>query len=258
MDLTQLQQDFAQALFSSNAKADVEAASGYVQAQGELSAAQRVGIYRNSAHGILSQHLAALYPVCRQLIGEQRFDLLCDVYVDQQPPGTPYLPEFGATFADFLKQHDALKALSWIVDVACLEWARHVAWHKANQAVSDFAQLAHLDEQQQAALCFSLPQSAQLLHCCIAADEVWLAHQSSDIQQVSAQLANIQLENETYLIIWRQGRRLQQSRLSLAQWQFLQAVQQGVTLEGLSSEFQAEVATLLASAVRQGWVSSFI
>lgn len=258
MDLSKLQQDFVQALFSGNVKADMEAASHYVQAQGALSAVQRVGIYRNSVHGILNQHLVALYPVCRQLIGEQRFDVLCDTFIDQQSPDTPYLPEFGEALIGFLKQHAALKTLSWVVDVAQLEWARHAAWHGANQPVSDFAQLAQFDEAQQAALCFALPQSAQLLHVSTAADEVWLAHQSQDIQQISAQLATIQLNSETSLIICRQGRGLQQSRLTSMQWRFLQAIQQGVTLEGLSSEFEAALATLLATAVQQGWVRSFI
>jgi hypothetical protein len=251
MDLSKLQQDFAQALFSGDAKSDLGA-------QGELSAAQRVGIYRNSVHGILSQHLAALYPVCRQLIGEQRFDVLCDTFIDQHSPDTPYLPGFGEALVDYLKQHAAFKTLSWVVDVAQLEWARHAAWHSANQPVSDFSKLAQFDEAQQAALCFALPQSAQLLHVSTAADEVWLAHQSQDIQQISAQLATIQLDSETTLIIWRQGRSLQQSRLTPVQWRFLRAIQQGVTLEGLSSGFEAELATLLATAVQQGWVCSFI
>lgn len=257
-DLGRLQQDFSQALFNVNAKTDLEVASQFVQDQDGLTAIQRVGIYRNSVHGILSQHLAAVYPVCQQLIGGERFSLLCDVFIDHQSPDTPYLAEFGRAFADFLKHYDALKDLGWVVDIARLEWARHAAWHKANQAPANFAQLAQFDEHQQAALCFSLPESAQLLHFLVAADEIWSAHQLADTQLISAQLANIQLQNETYLIIWRRGRTLEQTRLSKPQWQFLQAIQQGATLEALSSEFEAEVATLLATAVQQGWVYSFI
>lgn len=257
MDLGKLQEDFAQALFSDHPETDVIAASRRVKAQGELSAAQRVGIYRNSTHGILRQHLAALYPVCRQLIGEQRFDVLCDGFVDQQAPQTPYLSQFGISFVDFLANHALLKTHAYIEDVARLEWMRHSAWHQPNQVPADFSRLALLDEQQQAALRFELPTSAQLLHSRFAVDELWLAHQSRDARQVSEYLATIALNTETYLIIWRQGRQLQQSGLTSLQYQFLKSVQQGETLGRLSSALGDDVAGLLATGVQQGWVCSF-
>jgi hypothetical protein len=198
-----------------------------------------------------------LYPVCRQLIGEQRFALLCDVFIDQQPPSTLYLANYGDTFLETLRHYPALNDLNWIVDIARLEWARHAAWHTVNQTVSDFSHLANMDEKQQESLCFSLPKSAFLIHCLVDADKLWQVHQLKDAKQISSQLLKIKLKKTTYLIIWRHGRSLQQARLTEQQWLFLQKVEQRHKLDILSDEFGADIPTLLAESVQRGWICSF-
>lgn len=255
MNLSKLQDRVTQALFDS--EPDLSAASADVLTQGQLTSEQRVGIYRNSSRGILKQHLAAVFSVSEQLIGEQRFTVLCNAYIDEHTPSTPYLAEFGDCFGDFIGQQESLRSYPYIADVARLEWMRHISWHQPNQPTADFSQLAELDEQAQAALHFELPNSASMLHSAFAIDAIWLAHQGKDPGEISAQLASLVLTKEVYVVIWRQGRHLKQSELSLAQWQFLQCVQQNYTLQALSDAFDSEVSTLLATAVQQGWVCDF-
>ena len=255
MDLSKLQDRVTHALFDRDP--GLTAASADVLSQGQLTPEQRLGIYRHSSRGILKQHLAAVFSVSEQLIGQQRFTVLCNAFIDEYTPSTPYLAEFGDCFSDFIGQQKSLKSYPYIADVARLEWMRHIAWHQPNQPTADFSQLAELDEQAQAALHFELPSSAAMLHSAFAIDAIWLAHQSKDPQDISEQLASLVLTKEVYVIIWRQGRHLKQSELSLAQWQFLQCVQQHYTLQALSDAFDSEVSMLLAIAVQQGWVCNF-
>ena len=125
MNLETLQQDFTQAIFAN----EFDAITAAVKSHGQLDAKQRVGIYRNSVHGILLQYFSSLYTVCEMLVGKEFFSHLSDTYVDTYPPDSPYLPEYGGKFSSVIAQHEALQDMSWIADVASIEWARHLAWN---------------------------------------------------------------------------------------------------------------------------------
>ncbi|RVU84322.1 DUF2063 domain-containing protein [Leucothrix sargassi] len=255
MDLTKLQDQVAHALFDPSP--DLRLESDNVLSQGELDSEQRLEIYRNSSRGILKQHLAAVFAVAESLVGQQRFTVLCNAFIDERSPATPYLADYGDCFADFLDQQASLKPYPYIADVARLEWTRHKAWHGVNQQAGDFSQLAQLNEQAQAQVCFELPTSAALLHSKFAVHAIWMAHQLEDAQAISKELSSLSLNQEAYVIVWRQGRHLKQSELNHGQWRFLQCVQRRDTLQLLSEAFDSDVSTHLATAVQQGWVCNF-
>lgn len=250
--LKQLQAHFSTAVFSDQRASMAE----LVIQQGELSAEQRVGIYRNSVHGILWQYLASLYPVCNQLVGGKFFEGFSDLFIDQHPPGTPFLADYGTGFAAFMREHEAFATMRWINQVAELEWARHQAWHSKNQSVSDFSLLATLTEEQQLSTQFQLPDSMQVLHSPYAIHQVWLAHQPEDYAG-KIPLEEIQLQQDDHVIVWRSERQLQQIRINEQQWLFLSAVRQNKSLAELSEQFQEQVGALLASAIQHGWIISF-
>ncbi|SEA87066.1 hypothetical protein SAMN05660964_02683 [Thiothrix caldifontis] len=253
MSLPELQHHFITAIFNRDQR---DAAALLVKSHGKLDAAQRVGIYRNSVHGILWQYLESLYPVCQQLLGAEFFEAASDCYVDQQPPTRPFLAEYGAGFADFLAAHPALQQMLWIADVARLEWARHQAWNAVNQAAADFSQLANVDAAQQARLVLVLPASAQLLTSAYAIHQVWLAHQPEDSPEKVA-LEQLELHQTQRVLVWRAGRRLHQVLLDEATWAFLTAIQQANRLPDLAERFQAQLPALLMTAVQRGWILSF-
>lgn len=253
MSLPELQHRFIAAIFNRDQR---EAAALLVKSHGKLDAAQRVGIYRNSVHGILWQYLESLYPVCQQLLGAEFFEAASDRYIDQQPPTRPFLAEYGAGFADFLAAHPALQQMLWIADVARLEWARHQAWNAVNQPAGDFSQLATLDAAQQARLVLELPASAQLLTSAYAIHEVWLAHQSKDSPE-KMPLEQLDLQQTQRVLVWRAGRRLHQVVLDETAWEFLSAIQQANMLPELAERFQAQLPALLMTTVQRGCVLSF-
>lgn len=253
MRLIETQQHFIEAIFNRDKRAT---AAALVKAHGALDALQRVGIYRNSVHGILWQYLGSLYPVCQQLLGEAFFEAVCDQYIDQYPPTRPFLAEYGDGVADFLRQHSSLITLPWIADVARLEWARHQAWNAVNQPAADFSQLMALDEEQQACLILHTPDSAQLLRSDYAIHAVWLAHQPEDSPE-KLPLEQLQIQQQTPVLVWRAGRRLQQVLLNKREWEFLTAVQRRETFPELAERFQEHLPALLMATIQQGWILSF-
>ncbi|MGB1255794.1 MAG: putative DNA-binding domain-containing protein [Thiolinea sp.] len=250
--LRELQTAFASSIFTNDRKMFSE----QVFAQGQLSAEQRIGIYRNSVHGILWQYLASLYEVCDQLLGEKFFEQLSDEFIDHHPPASPFLSDYGEQLPSFMRAHEALSDMPWISDIAAVEWARHAAWNDVNQPTVDFNQLAMLPPEQQLELRFRLPNSARLIRSPYATHAIWLAHQPEDHPDKQT-LEDIQLQQATQLIIWRKGIELHQNSLSTEEWAFLHALQDNKTLAELSEEFAEQTGILLPTAIQNGWILSF-
>lgn len=231
-------------------------AAAHIQSSAVLNPEQRLGIYQHGVHAVLTAHLQAVYPVCQQLLGEAFFVQTCEQFLTQQPPTTAFLADYGGELAVFLAQQSALLSLPWVAEVARVEWARHCAWHSAQQMCMDFSQFAQLDAQQQARARFYLPESAQLLQSEFATHAVWLAHQTNDYPD-KVPLEAIQIQQPTHLLVWRIRRSLHQVPLSMQQWQFLHDVQQGLTLSALVAQYAEALPALLMHSVQRGWLSRF-
>lgn len=248
-----------------NAQA-LQTAATLVRNQGELTAEQRLSIYRGSVHGILTQALEATYPVCRALVGENFFSKMCTVFIDQSPPTSPYFHEYGETLADFLQSFPPTQSLPYLVDMAHLEWARHSAWQQQNQTASDFTQLATLSADEQLACQFQLPQSAQLLSSPYAIHDLWQAHQPhqscqstrhNENNSVAVDFSQLTIDKPCDCLVWRSARSIQQQALNTAQTQFLQAVQQQKTLAELAAQFTEQLPSLLSESIQAGWIHAF-
>lgn len=229
------------------------AASLRVKNQGELTAEQRLGIYRGSVHGILTQALADTFPVCKALVGETFFDRMTDVFIDQAPPNTPFFSEYGSDFSAFLSDFHAVQSIGYMKSVAALEWARSQAWHGINQEASDFSLLGQLPPEEQLACFFELPSSAQLLSLEHDAEKIWLAHQADN----DVNLSDVDINQAKQLLIWRQARQVLMSDLSSDQFAFLQAVQEGKTLNELAVLFAETLSERLTESIQHGWVIAF-
>lgn len=252
MPLNELQHSLINALFQRDQVAE---AAKLVKAQGSLSSEQRVGIYRNSAHGILLDYLESLYPVCFELVGTEFFGRTVHSFIDQAPPTSPFLADYGAGLVTHLAVHPALQDMRWIVEVAKLEWARHAAWHTVNQVASDFAQLESLSEAQQAELRFQLPASAHLISSPTPTHSIWLAHQEEYPEK--PHFEEINLQEAQQILIFREQRRLHQTTLSVDDWAFLQAVQQQSSMGELAEQFAEQLPWLFSIAMQEGWIYSF-
>lgn len=248
--LAALQSSIIKGIFD---RKQLPSASLCVKDQGELTAEQRLGIYRGSVHGILTQALADTFPVCKALVGETFFDRMTDVFIDQAPPSTPFFSEYGRGFSAFLDEFHAVQSIPYLKDVAALEWSRNQAWHGINQAVSDFSLLGQLPAETQLSCCFEMPDSAQLLSFAHNAEQIWLAHQVENTIDLSA----VEIDVKTQMIVWRYERQVMMSSLTESQYTFLQAVQENKNLGELAALAGESLSVLLAETIQQGWIIAF-
>lgn len=92
-------------------------------------ALQRFNIYRNNFIVLNGDALAEMYPVIRQLVGNEGFRWLATRYVRLHPPSERTLLLYGEHFADFLDGIPELSPLPYLADVARLEYAWTDAYH---------------------------------------------------------------------------------------------------------------------------------
>ncbi|MGV6810510.1 MAG: HvfC/BufC N-terminal domain-containing protein [bacterium] len=271
MQLQETQAAFIAVIFKSpqqppsTAQQATQTAANLVRNHGELTAEQRLSIYRGSVHGILTQALEATYPVCRALVGDTFFSKMCSVFIDQSPPTSPYFHEYGDNLADFLQQFPPAQRLPYLSDMARLEWLRHSAWQQKNQTASDFTQLATLSAEEQLACRFQLPQSAQRLSSAYAIHALWQAHQTPNADENSrdkpatatADFSQLTIDEPCHALVWRANRGIQQQPLTAHQADFLQAVQQQKTLAELAAQFTEQLPHLLSESIQAGWIHAF-
>ncbi len=270
MKLDQLQNDFIAAIFNE----DRETVLNYVQGDDKLDASERLGIYRGSVHGILTQSLGDTLPVCKALLGEEFFDKMCDRFIDQYPPSTPFFSHYGNDVPLFLREFEPVKTLPFIPDVAVFEWSRHSLWSQTPSEPFDFSQIATLNEEQQAKIVFQLSRSLHLFKSDYRIDHIWFAHQAnSDIK-----LEDIDINSEINLLMWKSDNSIKIANLETDDsfdkgsslengfnntftnkeyWDFLNAVATELNITELAAKFDQHFPELLNESIKNGWIESF-
>ena len=155
--LRDLQADFAAALFNERPEMAARVRAG------RFPAAQHLQVYRNNVVEGLTGALRAVYPVVEKLVGDGFFRYAAYAYLGAHRPRSGNLHDFGDAFAGFLACFTPAAGLTYLPDVARLEWAWHQAFHAADASAFDFARLGAVPAERHETLHFVLHPSACLL-----------------------------------------------------------------------------------------------
>jgi len=129
--LRELQQQFADAL-----RGRGEAVARYIDGAG-LEPAARVRIYRNAVAATQTAALRDSYATVYALVGEEFFEVLADRYREQYPSTCGNLQKFGGAMAEFIAVMPEVRHLSYLADVARLDWLRQSAALAADARPAD-------------------------------------------------------------------------------------------------------------------------
>jgi hypothetical protein len=147
---------------------------------------QRFNVYRNNFIVLNGDALADMYPVIKQLVGDEAFRSLATAYVRKFPPMERTLLFYGEEFADFLASLPELSALPYLSDVARLEYAWSAAYHAEDVAPLTQQQLA--DYPPEALENLRLRPHPSM--CCIDSTfpiyRIWLLNQSATTNEIIA------------------------------------------------------------------------
>lgn len=170
--LQRLQHDFSRAMFGTPPPGLPAAIRA-----GNLSAGQRLAIYRNNVFANLRDALRAVYPVVERLVGAEFFDHAANGFVRHCPSVSGDIEDYGEEFAAFLARFPGAEALLYLPDTARLEWAYHLVFHAADHAPLPLEKLAGVPPERYGQLRFRLHPASALLASDYPVHRIWETNQ---------------------------------------------------------------------------------
>jgi hypothetical protein len=212
--------------------------------------ADRLNIYRNTFVTGVTKALRLTYPAVHRLVGAEFFEGAAATFIAQRPPQAAWLDEYGAEFADFLRDFEPAMSLPYLADVARLEWAVSRALHAADEPPLDLRRLQTLSPEDQSGVAFVPHPSISLLRTEYPADAIWRGVLQAD----DAALAAVDLASSAvHVMIERRASGVEVSRLDETAWRFAAALCAGKPLEvALSETDDTRTYALLAEHLAAG------
>ncbi|MBX2809681.1 MAG: putative DNA-binding domain-containing protein [Cellvibrionaceae bacterium] len=244
------QDDYTRSLFEglSPALADTFTSTDRKQQQ------QRFAVYQNNVMHSLSQALADLYPVVKQLVGDDFFKAMAGVFIRQHPPKQAAMVFFGNDFPEFLRHFEHAQALPYLADMAELELARHRAYHAADRPSLDGAALRQLSPEVFEQSSVQLHPSVQLISSRFAVFTLWQAHQQTAAQPHAQEKITIN-EPEQVMVV-RQNYALTLFAIDAGSYCFWQQLQAGNTIQQAAATATAQhcidISQVITISIQEG------
>ena len=210
----------------------------------------RLAVYRNNVLASLVDALAASFPVVQALVGEAFFRAMAAVFVRSAPPRSPVLAHYGDGFAGFISGFAPASGLSYLPDVARLEYARIQAFNAADASLLTAADassaLGH--GERTGALRLVCHPAMQLLRSAHPVVALWAAHQDG----AAVALGDIDLGQAETALVLRPALTVQVIALAPGDAAFAGALWRQADLASATADAsQADPGFDLAASLRQ-------
>jgi hypothetical protein len=140
-----------------------------------LSAADRLGIYRNAYRVRLIDALHDTYPVLHALLGDDMFFALGESFVAAQPSEFRSIRWYGRQLQEFMAQHSPYDEQPILSEVALLEWTLSEVFDAADAPAITRAALADVPPEAWEDLRFEFHPSLRRLRLSWNTTAVWQA-----------------------------------------------------------------------------------
>lgn len=124
---------------------------------------KRFAVYRNNVVVGLVNALRSRFPATERIVGGEFFLAMARAFVAAHPPRSKIIAEYGNDFPVFIAQFPPVQGLRYLPDVARLEAARTRAYHAADAAPIDAAELQNLGSEALFALKVTLHPSLAIV-----------------------------------------------------------------------------------------------
>lgn len=207
--------------------------------------AERLSIYRNNFLIGLGEALKANFPVTLQLLGRDFFEQAVRRFVPAHPPHRPCLFEYGAEFADYLRDLPQLNGMPYIAEVARFEFARIASYNAPVERYVSPETLASLSPDQLEALPIRRARHVQIIPAQAPVLELWSVHQAPDPDLSAVNMA----PRPHALLVCRPDRALVVRELDTPAVRFLSAAQDELQLGLAAAQSGAEDAAALGRLI---------
>lgn len=216
--LLELQQGFAGAMLGHG-----DAAAAWIEGAG-LDPVARLRVYRHALAGTLQAALRDTYPVVLALVGEAFFEELAERYRLEHPSTSGNLQHFGAAMPDFIEGMPSLQALTYLPDMARLEWLRQETALAAEQPALDATALAHWTTCEPADVRMAFHPSMHLMASSYAVLTLWRWCQTPQGVAPHPQAG------AERVLLWRDGGEVAMATIDPATFRCIDALAEGCDL----------------------------
>jgi hypothetical protein len=215
---------------------------------------QGIAVYRNNSRGARLRAMEAVYPVCRQIVGNQCFRSLASDYMSSHPSNSGDLNRYGGELAAFLCRPGPtgglLRELPYLADLAQLEWLWHDLHYAEDDVPFDLETFAMAAGREDAHLIrFRLAAPLRLLTSDYPVHEIWRRNREGD------DTAEVRMGDGDRLVLVRERFRPRVVPVAASTHDLLTAIASGRTLGALEEE-GIDTAPL-PRLVQAGWISGF-
>ena len=223
-----------------------------------VAAVARLAVHRNNLLTSLTDALRDTFPVVCRLVDERFFAYAADEFVTACPPRRACLAEYGAGFADFLAAFPPCRELTYLTDVARLEWLLNVAAHAADAVPLPPSSLAAVPAAAAPRLLLRLAPSLGFLASPWPIDRIWRLNRPGVDSDEAIDLA----AGGTHLEVTRRDGDVVLRSLAAAGFAFRQALAGGASLAAAATaafavDEQFDLAAAVAALFRDGAVVAF-
>lgn len=191
-----------------------------------ISAQGLMGIYQNSAIANITNSLSLSYPVIEKLVGKDFFQVMCKQYIVKHWPTSGNMDDYGEFFSSFLAEFEQVRHLSYLEDVAQLEWLFHQSSLANDNSFFDWACLANVASSE--AITFILSPSVSIMCSTMPVDKIWLMNQMNAPENIELSLDD---DSDTYIVLFRQGLKTEIMTVVASEFTFLQSIENGLNFE---------------------------
>jgi hypothetical protein len=247
LPLRERQRDFVAALLDP----DRAVPFGVVGPDG-LPSAKRFAVYRNNVVAGLVDTLKVAFPAVARLVGGEFFAAMARIYVAREPPKSPIMLDYGASFGDFIETFEPARPAPYLGDVARLERAWVEAYHAAEAAPVQTDRLAGLCPHDLASMKLILHPSARVLRSRFPVVAIWRMNIEG------GEPGPIDLDGgEEYALVARPAAEVEVRRISADTAVFIRALAEGAAVadaagRSLRMNVEFDLAEVLGCLLRTG------
>lgn len=224
---------------------------------GNISAVKQLEIYKKNISGAYQKVLAQIYPACLNILGEDYFNQLCEIYRIEHPSTESDLNVYGKNFSLFIKEQiknrKELKDFVYLPELSLLEWHWHKSYFVENDPVFDFEKLAELSQVDQDLLIFKLSYAFFMHQSAFPLLDIWNANRDDVVENQEFLLPDTSLR----FCVYRKNFASSTQVISEKQYELLNDISEKLPLKLLSEKYKEFLQSDLKKFIEKGWVTGF-
>lgn len=225
-----------------------------IKQSSKISPQLAIDIYRNNTRGSRVNALKAVYPACKNILGDDIFQSIAKEYVSADVIGSSDLNHYGEAFdqhLDLILDAGRLPAeYNYLSDLARLEFMVHAAYYADDDPVFDFELFEFRVENEQA-IYFQPSASLGLLAFQTPIHEIWM----NNHREIKNGNENVQAITETqYLLIHREEYIPVVVAINYCEYQLINAVINNRSLQVAIDSVDCDIDVILPSLIAKKWI----